>query len=104
MRDYKTTNPKFRAPVIPEFEVYRTKVKKVHDGWQALYEFENNYGASIIQNFGSYGSKDGDWELAVLCDGAICYDTPVTDDVLGHLKEHELAPILADIKALPEIE
>ena len=65
---------------------FTVKRKVVDGGMQLLYSFENGYGASVIQHNGSYGNEIGKWEIAVLDNsGGICYDTPITDDVLGHL-------------------
>jgi len=100
----KQQNQKHRLPVIPEFESFKDFTQQTHGGWQVTYKFENEYAASIVQHDYSYGCEDGEWELAVLYKGSLCYDTPVTNDVLGHLKEHELKPILEQIKALPKRE
>lgn len=43
----------------------------------------------------SYGGDSGLLELAVLRHGRLCYDTPITNDVIGYLD------YLAQIKALP---
>ena len=63
--------------------------------------FENGYGASIIRNNMSYGGFDGLFELAVVGkDGDLCYDTPITSDVVGHLSGKEVGETLDSIKAL----
>jgi hypothetical protein len=59
--------------------------------------FSNGYGYSLIENAYSYGL-----ELAVLKDGQICYDTPITNDVIGHLTMEEANGIIERIKALPQ--
>lgn len=78
-------------------------------GEQRLYRFDNGYGASVVRHRFSYGGSAGLWELAVLTfkgegveDFDLTYDTPITDDVLGHLTESEVEEKLADIEALPE--
>lgn len=48
---------------------------------QRIYKFPNGYGASVVQASWAYGGH----ELAVLHNDSICYDTPITDDVIGHL-------------------
>jgi hypothetical protein len=63
--------------------------------------FENGYGASVVQTDYTYGGKDGLYELAVLDkDGKLCYDTPVTDDVEGHLSEDDVTKLLEQIQKL----
>ncbi|NBW77279.1 MAG: hypothetical protein EBR34_16025 [Sphingomonadaceae bacterium] len=62
--------------------------------------FNNGYGASVIKTDRSYGGKDGLYELAVIYNNDICYDTPITDDVLGYLTEGEVTDLLQKIEAL----
>jgi len=69
---------------------------------QAYAEFPNGYGASIIRGPHSYGGAQGLYELAVLKDDHLCYDTPVTDDVRGYLSEDDVTGLLEDIAALPD--
>jgi hypothetical protein len=69
-------------------------------GVQRFYKFSNGYGASVVRHSFSYGGEDGLWELAVFKDGKICYDTPITDDVLGHLTEQMVNDALDRIEAL----
>lgn len=71
--------------------------------------FPNGYGASIIRNHMSYGHDDGLFELAVLTgtgenDSELCYDTPITDDVLGHLTLEEVLENVDQIRDLPLLE
>jgi len=69
--------------------------------------FPNGYGASIIRTPFSYGGDDGLFELAVLKFGetdndfSLTYETPITDDVLGHLEFCEVVLTLNKIKNLP---
>ena len=62
--------------------------------------YKNGYGVSVISSKFSYGL-----ELAVLIgdkeNAEICYDTPITDDVCGHLTPELLVEIIKDVKALP---
>ena len=61
--------------------------------------FPNGYGASISKGDGSYGT-----ELAVITAEGLCYDTEITDDVIGNIENlEELNGYLERIKALPSI-
>ena len=80
-------------------------------GTQKLYRFDNGYGASVVQFPYSYGFDEGLWELAVIefegeynDDFDITYDTPITDDVIGHLTENDVHRVLRDIESLPSKE
>jgi hypothetical protein len=101
-------------PVVKEM----IKAGDIAKGEQRTYKFPNGYGASVVK-FGwqfrtskkfmwmHYGDETH-WELAVTNydDGVqtLCYDTPITDDVIGHLTEEEVENILHRIKGLPKIK
>ena len=72
---------------------------------QHVIFFSNGYGASVIRGAHTYGGADGLWELAVLAgasnDWKITYETPITEDVLGHLTLDEVRSTLDAISNLP---
>ncbi len=69
--------------------------------YQKIYKFDNGYGASVVCNFGTYGAKEGLFEVAVLdSNGEITYNTPITSDVIGWLDFADVADTLNKIKAL----
>ncbi len=74
-------------------------------GERYAFYFPNGYGASVVRFPGSYGSDAGLWELAVLKgtpdDWDLCYDTPITEDVLGHLGDFDVGRTLDQIVRLP---
>jgi hypothetical protein len=77
----------------------------INNGIQYIFKSDNGYGASIVQHEYSYGGRVGLWEIAVTKydeDGEwdICYDTPITNDVLGHLSESEIMDYLTQIEQL----
>ena len=72
---------------------------------QNIYSFPNGYGASVIKGPYTYGGKDGKWELAVINNITeegfdMCYDTEITDDVIGHLNDPEVDRLLYKIRDL----
>lgn len=71
-------------------------------GHRWLFRFDNGYTASVIKHRHSYGGDKGLYELAVLRNGVLVYDTPITDDVLGHLTWGDVANLLDDVAALPK--
>lgn len=80
------------------------KIQTIHDGVQTIVFFENNYGASIVKNRFSYGNNEGLFEIAVLKGNMefwdICYDTPITDDVLGYQTSEDINNVLEKISKL----
>lgn len=71
---------------------------------QKIYRFRNGYGASVIRNSISYGHELGLWEVAVIKwnedEWSLCYDTEITNDVIGYLNEDEVDNVLQQIEAL----
>jgi hypothetical protein len=78
------------------------------NGRQSVFRFMNGYGASVVCHRTSYGGNLGKLELAVIRftgqgddEFELCYDTPVTSDVIGHLSRDQARSILEQIAALP---
>ena len=92
---------------VSGFEKYLVDDVENSDSFGALryiFRFENNYGTSVIRVPGSYGYKQGLWELAVIQwfkdEWHITYDTDITDDVLGYLTDGSVKVFLQKIKEL----
>ena len=77
------------------------KTRSWDNGVVARISFPNGYSASVIRGNYTYGGPQGLYELAVLYDGEIVYDTPVTNDVIGHLTEGDVTERLNEIASLP---
>lgn len=80
--------------------------RELNGGTQVVHKFDNGYGASVIAGGTyTYGGDEGLKELAVLkfYDGdsyELCYETEITDDVLGYLTGEDVADLLVRIEAL----
>jgi hypothetical protein len=77
----------------------------IGSGIQAFKFFPNGYGVSVVRFRGSYGYEDGLYEVAVLKgtdenNFEICYDTVVTDDVIGHQSEEQVEVLLYEVENL----
>lgn len=75
-------------------------------GDQVVYKFDNGYGASVISNGMGVYAGEGQYELAVLkfYDNSdnyeLCYDTPITDDVVCDLMAEAVNELLERIEKL----
>ena len=73
-------------------------------GIAARHFFPNGYGISVVRFPGSYGANEGLYELAVLQgledEWEICYDTPITDDVMGYLTIEDVETVLNQVEKL----
>lgn len=83
-------------------------------GYQALYwaknfvgnkvwkiKFPNGYTASVVSGPTAYGNASRPYEVGVIHDGQLVYDTPVTDDVMTFLDDTGVKKVLKKIKNLP---
>lgn len=64
------------------------------------FQFDNGFGASVIRQPYSYGGNEGLFELAVLKGDEICYNTEITNDVIGYLTWGKVEKLLNQIKNL----
>jgi len=64
----------------------------------AQMDFDNGYGISVITD--GFSNDSHPYEVAVLLDGEICYDTHITDDVIGYLDEDGVTLIMKQIQEL----
>ena len=87
-----------------KFDLLTFKKMKKEDGIQAIAEFPNGFGASIIKSDFSHGGKSGLFELAVLDNdtGNINSTTDITNDVIGWQDENDIDRILTAISKLNE--
>ena len=65
---------------------------------QAEMKFKNDYGVSVIT--GGYGNDSAPYEVAVLYKDGLCYDTPITDDIIGYLTEDGVTDIMKKVQEL----
>ena len=84
---------------------------KHFNGVSAKMFFDNGYGVSAVrfkigksEEYSSYTSNENEWEVAVIkgdeLDHNVVYDTPITDDVIGHLNEDGVTDIMKRIQEL----
>lgn len=95
---------------MKEFKDLLFETHPIGNGLQAIMFFENGYGVSVVRfkslsgGYGSYTSNDKEWELAVLHGNdkefTLVYDTPVTNDVIGHLDSNGVTEIMSRVQKL----
>ncbi len=82
------------------YENQLVKSETYLDGYWWTFEFPNGYGASISKHRGSHGYTRDLFDLAVLKDGYLCFDTPITSHVIGWLDNQEVLDLLKKISEL----
>lgn len=78
------------------------KHERFDDKEQVIFEFKNGYGASVLTGRIAYGNINQPFEIAVTRNGYLCYDTTITNDVIGYLTIDETLKVLDDIEKLPD--
>ena len=82
---------------------WKYKIIERDGGVQYIFEFKNNYQASVVKFWGTYGYEEDLWELAVLKNHKLHYDNPVADgDVCGDLTDKEVNELLRKIESFKE--
>ena len=89
------------------FEKYHVVHGPKLDGVQYIFRFDNDYGASVVKWTYTFGYESDLWELGILQfdnDGnySLSFDSPITDDVIGHLTDEEVCRLLGEIRDLPK--
>ena len=59
--------------------------RKLNGGVQYRYYFENGYGLSVVQHWGSYGYDDDLWEIGLVEDNQLIEHPDWGDQVKGYL-------------------
>lgn len=94
---------KYRSPADIEYGID----KKTPVRCQYKYYFPNGYGASVIKLASPFSCIPEAWELAVIKQNNatsawhLCYDTPITNDVISGLTGEGVCELLKKITCLP---
>lgn len=67
---------------------------------QAILNFDNGYGVSVLFGESFYSDGYNTYEMAILKDGNICYDSGITEDVLGYITKNEITEYMIKIQQL----
>jgi len=73
--------------------------ENVLGGSRAELKFDNNYGISVINGYGTY-SDTHTFEVAVLYNRDLCYTTDITNDVLSYQTIENINEIMLKLQEL----
>lgn len=97
---------------MKSFKDIQFKPHSLGEGQHGLIFFSNGYGVSVVRyktpysigGYSSYTSNDSEWEVAVIVgdekDWELCYNTDITNDVIGHLTEGEVDWVMLQVQQL----
>jgi hypothetical protein len=80
--------------------IFKSNPRGEEFGIVSRTEFDNGYEVSVVKSPHSYGGDKGLYELAIFKDGEICYDTPITNDVIGYLRPIDVTDVMEKIQQL----
>ena len=66
----------------------------------AVMEFENGYSVSVIFGEQFYSNGIDTYEVAIIKDNHVCFDTPLTNNVLAYQNENEVTEIMRKVQEL----
>lgn len=98
---------------LKTFKDLKFEQHKLGNGKQAVLLFPNGYGVSVVRHkcpiskrYSSYTSNDNQWELAILkgddAEWSLCYDTGITDDVLGYLSDEDVSKVMKEVQMIKD--
>ncbi|MDD4730072.1 MAG: hypothetical protein PHN55_15140 [Dysgonamonadaceae bacterium] len=64
----------------------------------AVIEFENSYGVSVLFGDIFYSNGIDTYEVVIMKDKHVCFDTPLTDTVLAYKNENEVTEIMRKVQ------
>lgn len=74
----------------------------IKDTKQARMQFENGYGISVLLGGeGIYSNGIDTYEVAILYDDELCYDSGLCDDIFAHRTQEEITQLMEKIQLLP---
>lgn len=97
-KDLFLEHPLFKDFFIREAGVFAPET----ECWRFRVPNHEDMEVSVIRSSMTYGGNEGLFELAMLRNDKCCYDTPITDDVIGWLDEQGVLDILEDVQRIYE--
>lgn len=96
--EVKTTKKYF---IMKQFKdlVFKNHPVPSHFDKQATIKFDNGYGISVINGTSAYCGK-GTFEVAVIFNDEITYNTEITDDVLTYQTPEDIDNVMIKIQNL----
>lgn len=74
--------------------------EKYGNAKQAIMNFENGYGVSVLIGKCFYSNGIDTYEVRVLYGGELTYNTPITNDVIGRSSQNEVTDIMRQVQEL----
>ena len=87
-----------KHPILLYAKSSKDTKEMVANSKHAVMEFENGYGVSVLFGDIFYSNGIDTYEVAIMKDNHVCFDTPLTDTVLPYKNEDEVTEIMRKIQ------
>ena len=74
--------------------------KMFKDAKQALMNFENGFGVSVVLGNCFYSNDDDTYEVAVMFKNSVCFTTHITNSVIGFQTQEDVSEIMKQVQEL----
>lgn len=96
--DDKVVKDFVRHPLFKDFFIREAGVFAPEtECWRFSVPGHSDMEVSVIRSSMTYGGSEGLFELAMLRNDKCCYDTCITDDVLGWLEVEDVLEVLEKV-------
>ena len=68
--------------------------------FQSTKNLKNGYSISVLFGSWFYSNGKNTYEVGILKDNKLCYDTSITNDVLGYLTKDEIIKVIDQVNKL----
>ena len=84
-------------PILLDAKSQNTK-EMFANSKHAVMEFKNGYSVSVLFGDQFYSNGIDTYEVAIIKDNHVCFDTPLTDNVLAYQNENEVTEIMRKVQ------
>jgi len=91
---------------IKTFKDLEFKIHPNHPYFEtaSTMSFDNGFGVSVVTGESAYSSESSPYEIAILHNDSLTYDTHITDDVIGHQTESDVTKVMGKVQKLEAIK
>jgi len=90
----------FKDLIFNQHELSDSGIPMFENAKQAVEKFNNGYSVSVLFGNCFYSNGKNTYEVAILYEDEITYNTEITNDVIAHATQEEVSEIMKKIQTL----
>ena len=87
---------------MKEFKDLEHNKHSIGCGTQAVLDFDNGYGVSVLFGTTFYSNGIDTYEVAIKNKSGITFETDITSDVIGYVSAEEVTDIMKQVQELKD--